>query len=896
MRIRTQFIMTMLLFGVLLISISVSAILTNGRIERANEQEMIAGSIAQGASELSYLANDYVIYGESQQHERWVNRFLRFSSDVASLRPGAPEQQVLVANIQANTQRLNEVFESIVATVGSSPEGTAIPMETLQLSWSRMAVQSQGLISDAARLSQLLDDEISRLRQMNIIVIILLISMFLAYFVANYLLTQQRVLKSIANLAGGAAVIGSGNLDFRIEEKRKDEIGELSSAFNRMTADLKTVTASKSDLEREIEERIKAEDAFSLQSAIVQAINRIFRECLTCETNEELALFCLNIAEELTQARFGFVGEIGDDGFLHDIAMSKMGWEACAMEDKAGHRRAQGSFIIHGLYGRVLLDGKSLFANEPSSHPDSIGTPEKHPVIGNFLGVPMLSGGKVIGMVALANREGGFREEDVTVMEAVVPAMVEAMMRKKAEDKIAHLASFPELNPNPILEVDGSGNVLYVNPGARNTFPDLLEQGPRHPLLAGIEEIIREVDNQPLVRDTQIGDAWYEQVVARVTNSDNFRLYTRDVTARRNAMLALGESEEKYRTLFSSMGEGFALHEIVLDSAGKPVDYRFLEVNDAFEKMTGLSREKIAGKTVKDVLPGIEPLWVETYGKVALTGEPVRFENYSAPLDKWYGVYAFSPAKNRFAVLFSDITYRKKAEEDLKRMNTELEASNQELEAFSYSVSHDLRAPLRSMEGFSNALLEDYSDKLDDEGKQYLRYVKESSDMMGQLIDDLLRLSRVTRSEMNYEAVNLSGLAGNIISQLEKEEPRRKTSVIVKPNLAAYGDRNLLRLVLENLLGNAWKFSGKSGAARIELGVTERDGKKAYFVRDNGVGFDMTYADKLFKPFQRLHKPADFPGTGIGLATVRRIIRRHGGDVWAESKVGEGATFYFTLS
>ncbi|MBI4267840.1 MAG: HAMP domain-containing protein [Chloroflexi bacterium] len=225
----------------------------------------------------------------------------------------------------------------------------------------------------------------------------------------------------------------------------------------------------------------------------------------------------------------------------------------------------------------------------------------------------------------------------------------------------------------------------------------------------------------------------------------------------------------------------------------------------------------------------------------------------------------------------------------------QLEASNRELEAFAYSVSHDLRAPLRSMEGFSSALLEDYASQLDDQGKQYLQYVRESSDLMARLIDDLLNLSRVTRTEMNYEYMDLSLLARNVVAELERIEPHRQVEVTVAPNLTAYGDRNLLRLVLVNLLDNAWKFTGKVTLAQIEMGTIENDGKPAYYVRDNGVGFDMTYADKLFQPFQRLHKASEFKGTGIGLATVQRIVRRHGGKVWAESQVGKGTTMFFTL-
>jgi light-regulated signal transduction histidine kinase (bacteriophytochrome) len=199
------------------------------------------------------------------------------------------------------------------------------------------------------------------------------------------------------------------------------------------------------------------------------------------------------------------------------------------------------------------------------------------------------------------------------------------------------------------------------------------------------------------------------------------------------------------------------------------------------------------------------------------------------------------------------------------------------------------------MEGFSSALLEDYADKLDEQGKRYLRHIQDSSDLMGRLIDDLLKLSRVTRSEMNFRPVNLTELAYAIVDELKKTESNRIVSVSIAPDLQAYGDKNLLRVALENLLGNAWKFSGKVASPQIEMGISDYNGKKAYFIRDNGVGFDMTYADKLFKPFQRLHKTSEFPGTGIGLATVQRVISRHGGEVWAEAQVGKGATFYFTL-
>lgn len=249
---------------------------------------------------------------------------------------------------------------------------------------------------------------------------------------------------------------------------------------------------------------------------------------------------------------------------------------------------------------------------------------------------------------------------------------------------------------------------------------------------------------------------------------------------------------------------------------------------------------------------------------------------------------------------------RKQREEEVRELNKELEqrvrertaqleATNKELDAFAYSVSHDLRAPLRAIDGFSSALLEDYKDKLDEEGKTYLRYLQEGSHEMSGLIDGLLKLSRSTRGELLQERTDLSAMAAAVAEELRKAEPGRQVTVQIAPEAEVFADPRLIKAVMENLLGNAWKFTGQSTDACIEFGVEQQEGEAVYFVRDNGAGFDMAYIDKLFLPFHRLHKAEEFPGTGIGLATVQRIIQRHGGRIWAQAAIGEGATFYFTL-
>jgi PAS domain S-box-containing protein len=267
---------------------------------------------------------------------------------------------------------------------------------------------------------------------------------------------------------------------------------------------------------------------------------------------------------------------------------------------------------------------------------------------------------------------------------------------------------------------------------------------------------------------------------------------------------------------------------------------------------------------------------------------------------------SLSPLETEEGLLVSsairDVSERKKAEKALQRQsnelaqsNAELTAANKELEAFSYSISHDLRAPLRGIDGFSQALLEDYSDRLDDTGKQYLERMRVGAQRMAALIDDLLMLSRITRAEIERQPIDLSEMARSVARDLSRQDPGREVEFVIAPGLRAEADSRLMRTVLENLLGNAWKFTSRRSHARIEFGRTPAGGLSAFFVRDNGAGFDPAYASRLFGAFQRLHAAAEFPGTGVGLASVQRVIHRHGGRVWAQSAVNEGATFFFTL-
>lgn len=247
------------------------------------------------------------------------------------------------------------------------------------------------------------------------------------------------------------------------------------------------------------------------------------------------------------------------------------------------------------------------------------------------------------------------------------------------------------------------------------------------------------------------------------------------------------------------------------------------------------------------------------------------------------------------ALLRQEIDERIRTERLLDQKNCELRALNEELTAFSYSVSHDLRAPLRSMDGFSLVLLEDYDSVLDAPGKNALGRIRAASQRMGHLIDDLLRLSNVGRAALHSDTVDLSALCTAIAATLAADHPERQCAWQIAPGMALHGDRALLHIMLQNLMENAYKFSARSAQALVRIGSAEQAGETVYFVADNGAGFDMAHADNMFGAFQRLHSASEFPGTGIGLALVKRIVRRHGGNIWADAKVGHGATFYFTL-
>jgi PAS domain S-box-containing protein len=378
-----------------------------------------------------------------------------------------------------------------------------------------------------------------------------------------------------------------------------------------------------------------------------------------------------------------------------------------------------------------------------------------------------------------------------------------------------------------------------------------------------------------------------------------------DITERRLAEEALRVSEQKFETIFRASPVPLSVSE--RDTG------RLIEINEAllrlmratsFDQMVGHTSLEIGMISREERQKILDALAQSGHvDRLEVTGH--RLDGEVLPAEVSLSQYEIS-GRHYLLVNIMDITARKRAEAEVQRLNADLEkrvaertaelaAANRELETFSYSVSHDLRSPLRTIDGFSKLLQEDYADRLDAEGGQYLDYISTAARRMDHLIRGLLNLSHITRSPIEQRQVDLSALVKTIANELRESDPRRVAEFVIAPGLTATGDPDLLRSVLQNLLGNAWKYTGKHPRARIEFGARRAGGETAFYVRDDGAGFDPKHVDRLFGAFERLHGADEFPGTGIGLTTAQRIIQRHGGRIWAEGAVERGATFYFTI-
>ncbi len=367
-----------------------------------------------------------------------------------------------------------------------------------------------------------------------------------------------------------------------------------------------------------------------------------------------------------------------------------------------------------------------------------------------------------------------------------------------------------------------------------------------------------------------------------------------DITERKKAEEELQESRSKFESLFSSSNEGIALHEMIYCGERDAIDYRILDVNPAFEKLTGITRDRAVGGLASE-LYGIERApYLDHYDKVAKTGEPTTFEVYFAPMKKHFRISAFSPVKGQFATEFTDITAPKELESQLKQRADELAHSNAELQQFAYVASHDLQEPLRMVISYLTLLENRYGDQLDPDGRDFIKYAVDGGKRMKDLIDDLLAYSRVDTGRKAFESVDMNELVAKTLLLLRVPIEENQANVTVGPLPSIEADRSQIMQVILNLVTNAIKFHGQA-PPEVHLTASAGPNEWTFSIRDNGIGMDMKYADRIFQMFQRLHTRNQYPGTGVGLAIAKKIVERHGGRIWVESEEGKGTTFFFTI-
>ncbi|HBG25492.1 MAG: hypothetical protein A2Y10_14595 [Planctomycetes bacterium GWF2_41_51] len=369
----------------------------------------------------------------------------------------------------------------------------------------------------------------------------------------------------------------------------------------------------------------------------------------------------------------------------------------------------------------------------------------------------------------------------------------------------------------------------------------------------------------------------------------------REITERKKAEETLRESEERYRSLFESIDEGFCIIQVIFDKNEKPVDYLFLSVNPAFERQTGIVNA--VGKKMKDIAPMHEQHWFDTYGKVALTGESIRFENSAMQLGRHFDVYAFRiglPEERKVAVLFKDITERKKAEQKMKELNEELKRSNTELEDFANIISHDLREPLRAVTAFMELLKMRYKDKLDDKANEFIDFAMSGGKSMKNMLNGLLEYSRVQTEGVKFSEVDVNDILQNAINNLQIKITETSAEITNNKLPKINCDPSQLTQLFQNLIQNAIKFKGNDNP-KIHIGSKRQENGWLFYVRDNGIGIEQKYLERIFLIFHRVHARDKYEGTGVGLAVCKRIVERHRGKIWVESEPGKGATFFFTI-
>ncbi len=762
MRIKTQFIICLIVFTIILFIIAISVAATEQQVAYLNAQQEISHNIERGVSGLNGISIDYFLYQEDLQLSRWEVTLSSLSSNLAGLSASSAKQQILIDTVTGDLQTLDAQFDDLATYLQSAQRNVSVRIDpAFQFRWSNMAVQSQTLAFNASQLSQLINNQVQQTNLTNTLLILSLVVTFGAFLATIYLMVFRKTLKSVTKLQDGIDIIGTGNFDYKINVEGQNEIAQLSHAFNQMTSNLKTVTASKTELEREILGREQAEIALRA-------------------SEQRWATTLASIGDAVIATNME-----GKVAFMNKVAEVLTGWKL----SEALYRPLNEVFHIINEYTRQEVE-------------------------------------------------------------------------------------------SPVAKVIEKGLVV----GLANHTILICKDGSEIPI----------DDSGAPIRDKN----------GKITG---IVLVFRDIIERKKAEEALRKSEEEYRSLFTNMMDGFAYCKMIFDDQGKPTDFIYLQINDAFERITGLKRDQIIGKKVSEAIPGIKkanPELFEIYGRVALTCQKEKFEIFFKPLSLWLSISVYCPIKGYFAAMFEDITERKNAEAKLEEYAKNLEGLVEErtkslkdaerLAAIGTTagmVGHDIRNPLQAITSDIYLVKIELSSIPDGEEKKNVLSsvdeIEKNIDYINKIVQDLQDYARPLNPKA--EESDLKLIVERLIAKNALPEGIKVSIKISDEARKINTDSYYLNRILYNLVTNSVQAMPNGGKLTIQ--AHREPGELVIAVKDTGIGIPKNIQGKMFTPMFTTKSK----GQGFGLPVVKRMTESLHGTVTFESQEGKGTTFIVRL-